>query len=79
MGWSNLILEPTLALIRAQLGFRIQVRAKCGKKRHGLKILYFAYGSFQDTLIFFNFWVGGPFSRLIQTLGQFYAFKATIL
>ena len=30
MGWSNLILEPTLALIRAQLGFRIQVRAECG-------------------------------------------------
>ena len=28
--WSNLILEPTLALIRAQLGFRIQVRAECG-------------------------------------------------
>ena len=30
VGWSNLILEPTLALIRAQLGFRIQVRAECG-------------------------------------------------
>ena len=26
------ILDPTLALIRAQLGFRIQVRAECGKK-----------------------------------------------
>ena len=24
------ILDPTLALIRAQLGFRIQVRAECG-------------------------------------------------
>ena len=32
VGWSNLILDPTLALIRAQLGFRIQVGAKCGKK-----------------------------------------------
>ena len=30
VGWSNLILDPTLALIRAQLGFRIQVRAGCG-------------------------------------------------
>ena len=29
---SNLFLDPTLALIRAQLGFRIQVRAECGKK-----------------------------------------------
>ena len=29
-GWSNVILDPTLALIRAQLGFRIQVRAECG-------------------------------------------------
>ena len=27
---SNVILDPTLALIRAQLGFRIQVRAECG-------------------------------------------------
>ena len=26
-----MIIEPTLALIRAQLGFRIQVRAECGK------------------------------------------------
>ena len=31
VGWSNLILDPTLALIRAQLGFRIQVGAECGK------------------------------------------------
>ena len=30
VGWSNQILEPTLALIRAQLGFRIKVRAECG-------------------------------------------------
>ena len=30
VGWSNVILDPTLALIRAQLGFRIQVGAKCG-------------------------------------------------
>ena len=30
VGWSNLILQPTLALIRAQLGFRIQVRAEFG-------------------------------------------------
>ena len=29
-GWSNLILLPTLAFIRAQLGFRIQVQAECG-------------------------------------------------
>ena len=29
-GWSNVILDPTQALIRAQLGFRIQVRAECG-------------------------------------------------
>ena len=28
VGWSNL--DPTLALIRAQLGLRIQVGAKCG-------------------------------------------------
>ena len=27
VGWSNLILYPTLALIRAQLGFRIEVEA----------------------------------------------------
>ena len=27
---SKVILDPTLALIRAQLGFRIQVRAECG-------------------------------------------------
>ena len=33
VGWSNLILDPTLALIRAQLGFRIQVGAKCGKNK----------------------------------------------
>ena len=32
MCWSNLILDPTLALIRAQLGFRIQVGAECGNK-----------------------------------------------
>ena len=32
LGWSNLILDPTLALIRSQLGFRIQVRAECGNK-----------------------------------------------
>ena len=31
VGRSNLILDPTLALIRAQLGFRIQVGAECGK------------------------------------------------
>ena len=31
LGWSNLILEPTPALIRAQLEFRIHVRAECGK------------------------------------------------
>ena len=30
VGGSNVILDPTLALIRAQLGFRIQVRAECG-------------------------------------------------
>ena len=30
VGWSNVILDPTLALIRAQLGFRIQVGAECG-------------------------------------------------
>ena len=29
-GWSNVILDPTLALIRAELGLRIQVRAECG-------------------------------------------------
>ena len=28
---SNEILDPTLALIRAQHGFRIQVRAECGR------------------------------------------------
>ena len=33
VGWSNLILYPTLALIRAQLGFKIQVQAKCGKNK----------------------------------------------
>ena len=27
---TSMIIEPTLALIRAQLGFRIQVRAECG-------------------------------------------------
>ena len=27
VGWLNLILYPTLALIRAQLGFRIEVEA----------------------------------------------------
>ena len=27
---SNVILDPTLALIRTQHGFRIQVRAECG-------------------------------------------------
>ena len=32
VGWSNLILYPTQALIRAQLGFRIQVGAECGNK-----------------------------------------------
>ena len=31
VGWSNVILDPTLALIRAQIGLRIQVGAKCGK------------------------------------------------
>ena len=30
-GLSNVISDPTLALIRAQLGFRIQVQAECGK------------------------------------------------
>ena len=30
-GRSNVILDPTLALIRAQLGFRIHVQAECGK------------------------------------------------
>ena len=30
VSWSNLILDPTLALIRAQLGFRIQVEVECG-------------------------------------------------
>ena len=30
VGRSNLILDPTLALIRAQLGFRIQDGAECG-------------------------------------------------
>ena len=33
VGWSNVILDPTLALIRAQLGFRIQVGAECGNNR----------------------------------------------
>ena len=28
--WSKWILDPTLALNRAQLGFRIQVGAECG-------------------------------------------------
>ena len=32
VGWSNVILDPTLALIRALLGFRIQIRAECGNK-----------------------------------------------
>ena len=32
VGWSNLILDPTLALIRDQLEFRIQVGAECGNK-----------------------------------------------
>ena len=36
VGWSNLILDPTLALIRAQLGFRIQVGAECGNKSNEL-------------------------------------------
>ena len=30
VGWSNVILDPTLPLFRAQLGFRIQVGAECG-------------------------------------------------
>ena len=30
VAWSNVILDPTLALIRAQLGFRIQVGVECG-------------------------------------------------
>ena len=30
--WSNVILDPTLDLIRAQLGFGIQVRAECGNR-----------------------------------------------
>ena len=29
VGWSNVILNPTLALIRALFGFRIQDRAEC--------------------------------------------------
>ena len=40
VGWSNLILEPTLALIKAQLGFRIQVRAECGNNEDNLKNEY---------------------------------------
>ena len=32
VGWANVILDPTLALIRSQLGFRIQVGAECGNK-----------------------------------------------
>ena len=31
VGCSNVILDPTLALIRAELGFGIQVEAECGK------------------------------------------------
>ena len=38
VGWSNLILDPTLALIRAQLGFRIQVGAECGNKTYQTKL-----------------------------------------
>ena len=33
-GRSNVILDPTLAFIRAQLGFRIQVWAECGSKQN---------------------------------------------
>ena len=32
VGGSNVILDPAVALIRAQLGVRIQVRAERGKK-----------------------------------------------
>ena len=32
------------------------------EKKNGLKTLDVALGSFKETLIFFNFWVGGPFS-----------------
>ena len=39
VGWSNLILHPTLALLKAQLGFRIQVGAECGKKEDWLAVL----------------------------------------
>ena len=40
VGRSNLILDPTLALIRAQLGFRIQVGAECGNKgKHTIKLI----------------------------------------
>ena len=36
---TSMIIEPTLALIRAQLGFRIQVRAECGNSYHLLLML----------------------------------------
>ena len=38
MGWSNVILDPTLAFNRAQLGFRIQVGAECGNNEIILKL-----------------------------------------
>ena len=34
--WSNVIFDPSTALIRAQLGFRSQVGAVCGKKQSGI-------------------------------------------
>ena len=50
---SNVILDPTLALIRAQLRFRIQVRAECGNK-FALKCPSGKIKCFKTMLVVFN-------------------------
>ena len=46
------------------------------EKKYELKTLGVAFGSFEDTLIFFNFWVGGPFSAWILVRRVCQTFKA---
>ena len=45
-----MILDPTLALIRSQLGFKIQVRAECGNEN----VLYSKASSYNFDKLFFQ-------------------------
>ena len=70
MGWSNSILNPTLAFIRAKLEFRIQFWVECGKNICYKGILTLAQKLLLESVNAGIDWETLPYFGCIQVLPQ---------